>query len=319
MSNDRDDAQGRQQPDPSGTEGAQHPAEDTGAVDRGGVDDAPAAGATAAAAGATAAGPHSSWASPEQDQGSWGTPQHGSGTGVQTPPYGQQPPYDQQSYGQQYGSPYGQAPQYGQSPYGQAPWGQAPYGQGPQYGQSPYGQPVAHGGPGQPAVPGRPGTVITSAVLGLLYGVLGLLTALLFVIGGAYADDFLDAVEDTDPSLEGTLGSSEVDGFRAVLVVFGVVALVWAVVMVWGSFLALRGRSRVLLLVGAWIAVAVTAVLLLLAVVGAATAPEGGGAGGIVLFLLLFLGTVAMAVLLLLRPSAAYFAIHRQRRALAPR
>ncbi len=61
------------------------------------------------------------------------------------PPYGQQPPPDQPTYGQQpysqptYGqqTPYGQQPQYGQeTPYGQQP----PYGQQAPYGQQPYGQ-----------------------------------------------------------------------------------------------------------------------------------------------------------------------------------
>jgi len=305
MSNDRDDAQGRQQPDPPGTWGDQHPVEQPGAVDRPGVDDGPPAGATAA--GATAAGQQPSWGAPQPGEQPWGPPpQHGRPAPTGQPhhpqPHHPQSQYEQPRYGQpRYGSPYGQAPQYGQAPYGQpSPYG--PYG--------PYGQPT---------VPSRPGTVITSAVLGLLYGVLGLLTALLFVIGGTYADDVIDAVEDADPTLEGTLGSSELDSFRAVLVVFGVLALVWAVVMVWGSFLALRGRSRVLLLVGAWISVAATGVLLLVGGIGTATASEGDGAAGIVVLLLLFLGTVAMAVLLLLRPSTAYFAAHRHRRALAPR
>ena len=161
--------------------------------------------------------------------------------------------------------------------------------------------------------------MITAAVLGLLQGVLGLLVALLFVLGGTYADDFIDAVQDADPTLEGTLGSSEVTSFRVVLVLFGLLALAWAVVMVWGSFLALRGRSRVLLMVGGWISVAVTGLFLLFGGIAAATEPDGGGLGGTLFLLVVFLVAVAVPVLLLLRPSADHFAAHRRRRALTPR
>ena len=287
MSNDRDDAQGRQQPDPSGTWGDQHPAEQTGPVD--------------GAHGATAAGQQPPWGQPPQGASPWGPPQQ---PGQPDPQYGGPA---------QYGQPPQYAPGHGQPAFGQpSPYG--PYGQPP-----PYGQPSPYGPYGPPTAPGRPGTVIAAAVLGLLYGALGLLVTLLLLAFGTVADDFLDALEDSDPSLEGTLDPSAADTAQAGLIVLGLLALAWAVVMVWGSFLALRGRSRVLLLVGASIAIAATGLLLLIGGLGAATQPDSGGAGAIVLFLLLFLGTVGTLVLLVVRPSSAYFAAHRHRRALTPR
>ena len=66
---------------------------------------------------------------------------------------------------------YGQ-PQYGQPQYGQPPYGTAPYGQ---YGPAPFG----------PAQPARPGTVITAAVLALVFAALGLLVTVGFLVGGA--------------------------------------------------------------------------------------------------------------------------------------
>jgi hypothetical protein len=324
MSNDRDDAQDRPQPDQSGTWGQEDPAAPTGlpradGSDRAGTEAAGAHGATAYGA------PAPSWGGPGQGSAPWGPPQPGERT--ETAPHGQvphgQPPYEQVPYGQ---PPYGQAP-YGQPPHGQPPYGQAPYGQ-PPFGQPPYGQQFAAGpygppspyGPyGPPSAPGRPGTVIAAAVLGLLYGALGLLVTLVLVAFGALVDDVVDAIATSDPSLDDSLDPAAVDSVRAGLVVVGVLALAWAVVMVWGSFLALRGRSRVLLLVGTSIAIAVTGALALFGGIAAATEPDSGGAAGIVLFLLLFLGTVGTLVLLVVRPSGTYFAEHRRRRALAPR
>ena len=306
MSNDRDDARGRPQADPSGTWGAQHPAQQPGGADGGrppGVgpdaDDpyrGPAHGATAAGAATDRQQP--SWSGPAQDGPAW----------VPPPQPGQQP------YGQQLGAPQYGAPQYGAPQYGQPAYGHQPYGQA-----QPYAQPSPYGPYGSPSALGRPGTVVTAVVLGLVYGSLGLLAALLFVLGGTLADDFLDAVQDADPTLEGSLDPSEVGVFRGVFVALGLVALAWTVVMVWGSFLALRGRSRVLLLVGGWITVAATGFVLLTGGITAVAAPGGGGAAGVVFLLLVFLGAVAVPVLLLLRPSTAWFAAHRRQRALTPR
>jgi hypothetical protein len=90
--------------------------------------------------------------------------------------------------------------------------------------------------------------------------------------------------------------------------------------MVWGSVLALRGRSRVLLIVGAAISVAATGLFFLGSLVSAARPPsEDGEAGGVLLTLVLFLIALATLVLPCLRSAAQFFAAHRQRRALQPR
>jgi hypothetical protein len=244
---------------------------------------------------------------------------------AETTPFGQPPapaPYGQTPYGQ---DPYGQANPYGQPGYGQNPYGQNPYGQNPyaqdqypqnqypqnQYGQSPYGQ-SPYGG-GQPA---RPGTVITAAVLALVLSAFGVLTTVLFLVGGALIDDLVDAL---DQSSDGS-GSEGVGTVRAVLVLLALLALAWTVVMIWGSVLALKGRSRVLLLVGASISVACTGLVVLGALASAVSEPgQDGQASGMLFLVALFLASVATLVLLCLRPSAQFFAAHRQRRALTPR
>jgi hypothetical protein len=256
MSNDRDDAQGRQETTPSGQPAGEHP---------------------------------------DRQQG----PSYG-----QVPPYGQ-PPYGQPSSGQ---------PQYGQPQYGQPQYGQPQYGQ-PQYGQPPYGQP-----PYGQVQPARPGTVITAAVLGLVHGALGLLVTVSLLAGGAVIDDLVAAVAESDPSVNAQVAASDIRDVRAVLIACAVLALAWTVVMVWGSVLALRGRSRVLLLVGASIAVATSGLVFLVGLIGVAAGPDQPGQTGGVLFLLvLFLATLAMLILLCLRSARQFFAAHRQRRSLTAR
>jgi hypothetical protein len=170
---------------------------------------------------------------------------------------------------------------------------------------------------GQPA---RPGTVITAAVLGLVHAALGLLVTVAFVAGGTLIGDFVDALAASDPTIDATAVTSQVDSVRAVLVAGAVLALAWTVVMAWGSVLALRGRSRVLLLVGASIAVAATGLVFLVGLIGLASDPGAGGqAGGILFLLVFFLLALATLVLLCLRSAGQFFAAHRQRRASAVR
>ena len=276
MSNDRDDAQGRAEtPVPDGTP------EPTGSSSWGRD---------------PAYGPPPS--GPDQHQHS----PHGTPAGHDQPAYTQpqytQPLYTQPDHGQfGYGQP---APgQYGQPPYATAPYGQTPYG------QPPFGQ----------ATPARPGAVITAAVLGLVHGALGLLVTVGLLAGGALIDDFVDVIAQSDPTIDTGQVDSSVDDVRAALVGVAVVALAWTVVMAWGSVLALRGRSRVLLIVGSSIAVAVTGLVLLGGIAGLAGDPGADGQVGGVLFLLVFfLAALAMLVLLCLRSAARFFAAHRQRR-----
>jgi hypothetical protein len=254
--------------------------------------------------------------------------EHGSGTDPRYQPpqqYGQPPQYGSggqqgQPYGgQQYQpSPYGQGqpqvqsgyPQYGQpGGYGQYP----PQGQYGQYGGQ-YGQ--QYGPYGQTAVPARPTPVVVAAVLGFVFSAFGALMTVGLLLGGALLGTVLEDVVASDPTLSDVDPSElgEVTDFALLFGIgFGVLALVWTALMIWGSVRALTGRSRVLLLVGGAIAVAVTG-LFLLAVLSEVAAGEVGG-GEVVFSLLVFLAALAIVVLLCLRPAAQFYAAHRARRA----
>ncbi|GAB3200728.1 hypothetical protein GCM10027261_33470 [Geodermatophilus arenarius] len=247
----------------------------------------------------------------------------------QDPSYGQQygqqgqgqQDYGQQDYGQQYGQPgYGQTQPYGQQGYGQQGYGQQGYGQqygqqdygqtqpyGQQYGQ--YGQPAPYGQQygqyGQDGVPAKPGGVVTAAVLGFVLGAIGVLISLLLVFAGAVASSAGDELDSEIPGFGSVAGA-----VGGVILVFGLVALVWTVVMIWGSVWALTGRSRVMLLVGGSIALAFT----LFGLIGNLADADTAGAGGIVTSLLFFLAALAIVVLLSMKPAAAFFAAHRARR-----
>ena len=223
-----------------------------------------------------------------------GPPAGGGQYGQEQQPYGQPTPYDQPQQGQ---------PQYGQpSPYGQqydpaSPYGQQ-YGQ-QQYGQTPYGQ---YGPYGQSAVPARPGGVVTASVLGFILGALGVLVSLVLIVLGAAASNS-DA--EVIPGLEEFAGV-----VGGVLIVIGVLALAWTVVMIWGSVWALTGRSRVLLLVGGAIALGLT----LLGFVANLSDSSNATAGGVFWNVLMLAAAIAIVVLLSLKPAADFYAAHRARR-----
>lgn len=200
-----------------------------------------------------------------------------------------------------YGAPQGQPPhaqQYGQPPYpqqyGQPPYGQQQYGQ-PAYGQYAAPQPFGYGGP----PPSRPGHVIAAAVLGFLFGAMGVVVTLGAIFLGALAG----GLDDDAPA-----GFDEfADAAAGIAIVLGLLALAWTVVLIWGSVWALTGRSRVLLLVGGSIALFFTT----LGFLGSIDSTSGGD---LVFNLLLFLGALAIVVLLSLPVSAQFFAAHRARR-----
>jgi hypothetical protein len=231
---------------------------------------------------------------PPADGGQYGQQQYGQ----EQQPYGQPTPYQPPQQGQpQYGqpSPYGQ--QYDPAPpYGQQ-YGQQPYGQ--QYGQTPYGQ---YGPYGQSGVPARPGGVVTASVLGFILGALGVLVSLVLIVLGAAASN-----SDTEaiPGLEEFAGV-----VGGVLIVVGVLALAWTVVMIWGSVWALTGRSRVLLLVGGAIALGLT----LLGFVVNLSDTSNTTAGGVFWNVLMLAAAIAIVVLLSLKPAADFYAAHRARR-----
>jgi hypothetical protein len=258
---------------------------------------------------------------PGRPDAPYGQPQGESGYGQQQ--YGQQPPYGQPEPGQQppYGQPQYSQPEPGQQPaYGQPPaYGQQPgYGQQPAYGESQYGQqqygtPAPYGAQygQQPAygqygggTPSRPGHVVTAAVLGFILGAFGVLASIVLFVGGAFVTGGGAAGNDEIPGL-GAVGGA----IGGALIVIGLLALVWTVVIIWGSVWALSGRSRVMLLVAGSIALALTLIGFFGSIGDSST--NGGG----VFFQLIFVvASAAIVVLLSLKPAADFFAAHRARR-----
>ena len=219
--------------------------------------------------------------------------------------YSQDQPASQPN-GQSYAQPsYGQ-PQYGQQEYGQAQYGQAGYGQ-QQYpatygepGPAGYGQqyPAPYGQAGSPS---RPGGVVAAAVLGFLFGAIGVIVTAVTFIGGAMLGSFFSSLSD---------GRSAGGVLTGVVVVLGLIMLAWTVVMIWGSVWALTGRSRVLLLVGGSVALAVT-LLGLLGNLGSSTS----SGGSVVSSLVFVVAALAIVVLLSVRTAGAFYAYHRAGRA----
>jgi hypothetical protein len=222
------------------------------------------------------------------------------------PAYGQQPSYgDQPAYGQQpsYGDPssYGQQPAYGQP---QA-YGQPAYGQQPQYAAAPYGQQAPYGGYGQPVPgsrPARPGGVVTSAVFGFIFGAFGVIATIALIFIGAAAGGASGDLEEAVPGLGSFAGAA-----AGILIVFGILALAWTVVMIWGSIWALTGRSRVLLIVGGSISIATTG----FSFFGSLSDVDTNGGGGVIVGLVLFVMAILIVVLLSNRAAAAFFGAHR--------
>jgi hypothetical protein len=236
---------------------------------------------------------------PGQPAQPYGQPQYG-GPEYQRPEpeYGQQQQYGQPPYGQQ---------EYGQQQYGQAPYGQQQYpaqgGYGSQYAQQPaygqqYGQAPAYGqyGTGQPA---KPGTVVTAAVLGFVFGALGVILTLLTFVAGSAASSVFGSLTEDDAAT----------GIFAIVVLLALLMGAWTVITIWGSVWALTGRSRVLLIVGGSIAIAFTLFGFL-----ASLGDDVSGAGDVIWSLLFLAGAIAIVVLLSVRSSAAFFAAHRARR-----
>jgi hypothetical protein len=215
-------------------------------------------------------------------------------------PYGQQPAWGQQpQHGQP--APYGQPQQYGQQP---APYGQQQYGQQPAaYGQQQYAQ-QQYGQYGTSAVPARPGGVTIAAVFGFIFGALGVLVTLAFIFLGALSGGAASSLEESIPGFGGVAGA-----IAGVVIFFGLLALAWTIVMIWGSIRALSGRSRVLLIVGGSIAIFATGASFF-----GSLGDDNTTAGGVIVALIFFLMSLAIVILLSMKPAAAFFAAHRARR-----
>lgn len=191
---------------------------------------------------------------------------------------------DQSATGGQYGQPYGQ------SAYQAAPYGQQPVA--PQYGQPP-----AYGQYGTTAKPKKPGGVITAAVFGFIWGALGAVVTIVLITGGAFLGGASGSADSALPGLGAVAGAA-----AGVFIAMGVLALIWTVVMFWGSAWAVTGRSRVMLIVGGSIAIATT---------GFAFFGSLGGdsnAGGIIAALVLFVVSILIVVLLSVRSAGQYYA-----------
>jgi hypothetical protein len=135
-------------------------------------------------------------------------------------------------------------------------------------------------------------------------------------LGGALDSGTLDTGPG-DPFGSGDLAGDTAAGIGIALVVIGLLALAWTVLMIWGSVWALTGRSRVLLLVGGSIAVLVMLIAVLGSILDSTSADSVGASEymiGIVLTLAFFLASLAIVVPLCLRPATRFFAEHRARR-----
>jgi hypothetical protein len=150
--------------------------------------------------------------------------------------------------------------------------------------------------------PARPGGVVTAAVFGFIWGALGALVTILLIFAGAVAGGAAGDAETSIPGLGSVFGA-----FAGIAIVIGLLALVWTVLMIWGSVWALTGRSRVLLIVGGSIAIASTG----FSFFGSLGNTDQNGAGGVVLSLLFFIVSILIVVLLSSKQAAGFFAANR--------
>ena len=240
--------------------------------------------------------------SQSDDQGRSESYPHGPGGGAQQgqPPHGGGPEqYGQPQYGQQYAQPQQGQPGYDQGGYPQQYTTPVDYGQ-------PYGQPAGYGQQygqyGSSAAPAKPAGVITAAVLGFVFAAIGGLLSLVAIVAGAAASGAGAELDEEIPGFGSVAGA-----VGGLLLALGLVVLAWTVVMVWGSVWALTGRSRVLLLVGGSVALALTAI-------GFLGSLAEGTTADVVTNLVFLLAALAIVVLLAMRPAAEFFAAHRMRR-----
>jgi hypothetical protein len=233
---------------------------------------------------------------PPGQQPGYGQPAQDGQHGYGQPSYGQQPPYGQQPA-------YGQQPGYGQPPYGQqAPYGQPAYGQQAPYGQQGWGYPAAPGQQ-QQALPPTPRPTTVKAGLGafLLNIVVGLISSVL-----TFSD--LDGTIDDAANRAGVDADSFRDAAQVGAVigaVVGVVFLIGYLVVLWFAWTG-RNWARITL----WVLAGLS---LLFGVVGLALG--NGTSGNVALSVIGLLLQAAGVVLLMLRPSHAWYRAEGQRRA----
>jgi hypothetical protein len=230
---------------------------------------------------------------PSGQQGPYGQPPYGQppygppAYGQQPGGYGQQPPYGQQGgYGQQ--PPYGQQGGYGQQPpYGQQGW--SPYPAAPGYGQP---EPVS-----STPTP-RPTTVTAGLGAFLANTVLSVLTS---IITFANMDTVMDAAA-RDAGVDPDAFSGLERTITTVSAVFGLVWVVFALVVLWYAWRGYNWARIVLWVIGG---------LGLLSVIGGLGSPI---AALDVFTVLQWVLLVAGIVLLALKPSGQWYAAETRRR-----
>jgi hypothetical protein len=126
-----------------------------------------------------------------------------------------------------------------------------------------------------------------------------------FLFLGAAAGGAAGNSDNVIPGLSSVVGAA-----AGIFIFFGIMALAWTVLTIWGSVWALTGRSRVMLIVVGSVAIATTGVLFF-----GSLGNTDSTAGGIVLMLVLFLMSIAIVVLLSIRAAASFFAYQRSLRA----
>ena len=134
-------------------------------------------------------------------------------------------------------------------------------------------------------------------MLGFIVGGLAALGAVFVFAGGG----LLVSADDAGTGLGNALAG--------ILVVMGLLIVTIAVIMIWGAVLALTGRSRVLLIVGASLLTAFGTIGLVSSLGNSNTT-----SGGIIFQLTSLVITILIIVLLSLSPATEYFAARRTRR-----
>lgn len=266
------------------------------------------------------------------DQGTTGSAPYQQESGqTYGQPSAQPAAYGQEQYGQQpYGQPaqYTQPQQYGQEQYGQQQYGQPPqqaqpapyggqqpayqqgYGQQPAYGgqyAQPYAQPYGQQYGQQPysgPPPSRPGGVIIAALFGFIFGALGLLVTAVLIVGASALNSLIDRFGGNNVDIQN--GKGVVTG---IFIGFGVLALIWTVLTIWGSVWAVSGRSRVLLIVMGSISIFTTGTGFF-----SALGNTNSNAGGVIVGLVLFVMSILIVVLLSMRRAGEFYAGRRAMR-----
>jgi hypothetical protein len=110
--------------------------------------------------------------------------------------------------------------------------------------------------------------------------------------------------EDAIPGLGSVAGAA-----AGVLIFVAILALAWTVLIFWGSVWAVSGRSRVMLLVLGSVSIFTTGLSFF-----GSFGSNNSNAVGIIIALVLFAMSIAIVVLLSMRPASVFFGARRAMR-----